>query len=298
VASSGGEATLTSPAVYVHESLDLNLEQIYVTVTRRGKPVSGLGPKDFRLKDDGVPQTLVTAAAGETPFTAVVLMDSSISMKGRRLRRALEGVQAFLEGMEDLDEARVAVFSHELLYSTPFSQDASVLDLPILDLPAGGGTAVYDHLYWALRVLEPRFGRPVVILLSDGEDVHSILDMTEVREEVRRSQAILYWLRIEDPFLRDVDLHGSFRDVEANRRQTRALERSVRESGGRVQPVSSGDAIHRALQEVLAELRAEYALGYYPELPGDSGADGRWHTLEVEVRGAKVSSREGYFAFP
>ena len=290
---------LAAPAVaqegiYVEE-LDLRLEQVYVTVTRRGEPVPGLGPEDFQLKDDGVAQSLVTAASGDLPFTAVVLMDSSVSMEGRQLRDAVEGVRAFTSAMEENDEVRLAIFDHDLLYASPFVQDPAALAVPTETLSGTGGTAVFDHLYWALRVLELRFGRPVVILLSDGEDVHSILDMTEVREEVRRSQAMLYWLRLEEANADQLILYGSFREPRESDRQLHALEKAVRESGGRVLPVRGSRAIHGALQEVLAELRAQYALGYYPDPPG---GDGRWHRLEVKARGARVRVRDGYFAFP
>ncbi len=71
------------------------------------------------------------------------------------------------------------------------------------------------------------------------------------------------------------------------------LERLVRRSGGRVVRIATVHDVAGSFQEVLRELREQYALGYYPD---SRRRDGTWREVEVTVRhpGARVRAREGY----
>ncbi len=172
VRGAGGEvvarASAHYPTVIVHDQVDLGLRQLYVMVKgRKGERVLGLERDDFTVRDDGQPQTLVTFEAGDIPFTAVLLLDGSGSMRGGRLEIALAGARSFALGMREHDEARVVVYSDRVLEATPWHgpEPAALRDVAV---EARGGSAVLDHLYLGLRMLEQRQGRRVVVLLSDG----------------------------------------------------------------------------------------------------------------------------------
>lgn len=292
-------ATLTSPAVQVDERVDLELQQLYAVVTnRRGERALGLKAADFAITDDGVRQRLITVAGGEIPLTATLLLDASGSMLGDGLAVALRGAQAFLDGMADLDEARVMVASDRLRFITPFSDDAEALRRTVALADAGGGTAVFDHLAIALLGLEARQGRRVVILLSDGLDMHSVLGHDELATIARSSQAVIYWVRLLSPalqrrmWLRPVPV-SAWRDVQAIRALPGQLEKIVARSGGRVVAVNELTDTEGAFRDILQELREQYALGYYPDPRRN---DGRWRPVRVETRrgSLKVRTRDGY----
>lgn len=281
-------AERSTPAVRVDEEVDLRLQQLYVTVTDRGgQRVPGLARDDFRVFDDGERQRLVTFEGGDVPFTAVLLLDGSQSMIGQPFAAARAGARAFLSRMGPLDEAALSIFSGRVLEATPFTGDPRVHFGALDRASTRGGSAIHDHLYLALRRLEERQGRRVMILLSDGRDVHSILDMEAVRGALRRAQVQLYWVRRGDG---RGGIH-SWRPPAESRRQYRLLERTVTESGGRTLTVGD-EGVEEAFREILRELREQYVLGYYPEakVPG-----GCWHRLRVTVRGGfEVRTAEGY----
>ena len=299
----------------IHDSVDLGLRQIYATVTDlRGRRVPDLDKSAFQLKDDGESREVITLGAGELPFTAVVLVDSSLSMEGPALDAAWDGLRSFLGGMRPLDEARVLLFADVLQWSSPFSQDPAALEAEPRSFGELGGTSVLDHLYLGVRQLETRHGRPVVILLSDGVDVHSVLEADQVESAFHRSPAALYWVRLHgdgsEPtrdrapqpseerweFLqrsRNRLWLTSFRPARDTSLIQRTLTRIVEESGGRTLDVVHRREIAPALEEILRELREQYALGYYPEVATDKA----WRELSIQVpgRGFKVRYRRGYF---
>lgn len=292
----GEEVTrrIVTRPVEVGYEIDLGLQQLYVTVTRDGSRVLDLERGMFEVTDDGAPQEIITFERGDVPLTAVLLVDASASMRGRELKAALSGASAFARDMRELDEAKLIAFSDRTLAETPFSSSASEITAAIDATVALGGTAINDHLYMALKELDRRQGRRVVILLSDGVDVESILRMDDVLWKAGRTQALVYWIRPGSQDDTENGVYSSWRDSAAHRREIAALQRLVEQSGGRVLSIASVEEAAAGFREVLAELREQYVLGYYPTRDLDDGA---WHEVRVKAGapGVRVRARGGYF---
>jgi VWFA-related protein len=290
-----GSAGLRTLPLQIDDEIEVGLQQMYVVVDRGGQRANDLAREDFTILDDGVPHEIVTFERGEIPFTAVLLVDSSTSMAGSRLRTAVDGAKTFVAGMKRLDEAKMILFSDRVLLETPFTSVPSILTLGLAGVQAQGGTALNDALYLGLKRLEGRQGRKVVILVSDGVDIESVLTMAQVQAIARQSQAVLYWLRLRrmDEALPLTELFSAWRDGEGHRRELELLRSAVLESGGRIETLDSLEQIQAGLQTLLAELREQYVLGYYPSAHKGRGA---WHDLELKVRGdgLQVRTQEGY----
>lgn len=292
-------AVMVTSALQVDEVVEVELQQLYVTVTEGGRRLLDLDRGDFRISDDGKRQEIVTFERGDVPITASLILDSSLSMeKGERLGAALQGAEVFLTDMHSLDRAMVMLFSDRVLRTTEFSEDSQALIAALEDVEAVGGTAIHDHLFLALSHLEMEQGRRVVVLFSDGEDVHSVLSMRDVIQKARSSQALIYWIFLREPGQDDEvrKYTTSWRDAEANLEEAKMLRRAIRESGGRIQVVEDPAELDEAFAGILAELREQYVLGYYPS---DDHGDGKWHDVKVRVdrSGAAVRAREGYIDY-
>lgn len=282
--------------IHVDEVINVELQQLYVTVSRGtggAAPVLDLTAADFEILDDGEPQTVSTFARGDLALSAVLLLDGSTSMEGDRLRTAADGARAFISRVLPQDEISVMLFSDELLMRTPFSNDAATLLAPVSGVKARGGSAINDHLYVALKELEGRLGRKVVVLLSDGVDVESTLGVEDVRWAARRSQALIYWIRLQDTTRGRIERSSSWRDRKGHDEQLGLLEKAVAESGGRVEVIPDVGQVGAALQRILRELREQYVLGFQPTKDRN---DGSWHKLEVRIRDGKgrARTRDGY----
>lgn len=292
------EALRSTANIVIDDTVDIELRELYVNVMSGGRPLVGLERKDFRILDGGVEQELSTFEHGEVPVTSVLMLDCSASMDGERFAAALSGARTFLSRMESLDEAKLLLFSDRLLGSTPFTADQTLFDRALKAVEPVGGTAINDYLYASLKALDGRRGRRVVVLFTDGSDLHSLLTMREVLWKAQRSQAVLYWI-----FLRDAHQKGTpqfntaWRDYKANGEQVELLRKAVRQSGGHVAELDSPDQLEGAFTEIISELRQQYILGYYPHQRANR--DGSWREVEVKVRklGARVRTRQGYIDY-
>ena len=301
----GGYSTdsVTTEAVPIAHDYEVELQQLYVTVTKDASRVLDLNEDDFEVQDNDEVQEITTFASGDLPFTAALLIDASASMAGERLERATAGAAAFVRGMQALDYAKVLVYSHQLLNTTPFTNSRDLLTTALSGAEASGGTSLHDHLYMALKLLQGRQGRRVLVLLSDGVDSHSVLTMEQVYQQAMRSPVVIYWIRLtrqagggaapDDP---GVQMWSAWRDSTEFRDQFSLLQKTVGDSGGRIIEVNEIHEVDQVFVQVLQELREQYVLGYYPSNRKD---DGTWHRVRVRVnrRGVEVRTHSGYIDF-
>ena len=254
------------------------VDQVYVDVfvSRRGAPVTGLRAEDFELRDDGVAQQVNLVERGMARFGAVLVLDTSESVRGAKLDSLRAAARDFAAGLQEDDEAALVTFSHAVQL---VSRDKTALAGALDRLSARSSTSLYDAIYAGAR-LPLAAPRRLLVVFTDGDDNTSWLGAEEVERVLRTSGLLLYAVRVED---RTAD--GSSRDL---------MRRLAGVTGGRLLEVATHDRLRRAFAEVMEELRSGYVLGYTPTGVAPTGE----HRLEVRVRrpGLTVRARSGYRA--
>ena len=288
--------------IRIDETVDLELTELYVTPKRLGRKNLKLRASDLDVFDEGRKQEIVTFEQGDVPFTATLLIDASGSMFGPRMASALAGAQAFIQDMAPFDRARLVIAADRLRGVSSFvsADDAGLHDLTerLHRTSVGGGTALFDFLFLSIDALQPEHGRKVVIVLSDGFDMMSVVPMESVREAIRRSQIQLYWVRLREgkTKTKEKDLlpATNWRPIGESQKQLSMLERTVRESGGDVVDITSTEQVAGAFAQILQDLRNQIAIGYYADT---SRGDGRWRKVDVKARkpGVRLRHVNGYF---
>ena len=118
----------------------------------------------------------------------------------------------------------------------------------------------------------------------------SEVSFERLRKAARRFGALIY------PILLNAAEPGS-NTTGWSRRARERMEELSAATGGRLFPARSLQQLEPVYAQVESELRAVYALAYYPQ---DQKLDGAWHSVDIQVRrpGARVRSRQGYIASP
>lgn len=270
---------------------EAGVETVYVDafVTRGETAGPRLTADRFELLDDGRRQSLRLVDQQAIGVRAVLVLDLSGSMEGRKLEGLRAACRAFVDELGPRDEAAVLAVRERLELLVPPTSDRARLRAVLSQLGAGGATALNDALYAALR-LESGGRRPLVVVFSDGRDNLSWLRREDVQRAVETSPALLYGIGLGRPLLAPAD-QGGFGEAELPDGM-RFLERLAGSTGGRFWLEGRPEALREAFLRVLGETRERYLLAYEPPGPARPG----YHELKVRLRGVKgqVRARPGY----
>lgn len=288
--SAGALSQSPAPPVF---SGGVEIVKVVVSVQdSKGRPVPDLRREDFLVSEAGRPQAIeVFVRAADDPddtrlgIDLALLLDVSDSMADNvKLSRA--AAVRFLDAVPRARSLLVVLFHHEVRGFRYRPGDREAALALFAETPAAGGTALHDAVGAALSHLEKAPGRQVVVLLSDGESHGGRMTSRQLMSRLHASQAIVYPIAFSDGFIR-----GSRRALGAASR----LEWIADASGGRVFRPEDSQALPRIYDRILAELGAQYVLGFVSD---DPRRDDRYRTLRVEVkqRGLRVRHRPGYVA--
>ena len=193
-----------------------------------------------------------------------------------------------------------------------------------------GGTAMYDAVADAVPLAKSgRHRKKALLIISDGNDTNSETTVPEVKRQIRESEVMVYAIGIDSqsetatwgqgapraprqppprfpfpfpmpggggrPPVTTPRTPGARRGMD-DRVNAFALRELTDDSGGRTEIVRYPRDLDPATENIADELSKQYSLGY----PATGKADGRWHSIVVEVRGSayRVRARRGYVATP
>ena len=276
---------------------EVRLVELDVAVTRDGRPVKGLSAADFDVRDAGAPRTVELVARARSRVHAILLLDTSESVAGDKIRQLVTAARAFVEGLPPDDAVTLLAFSYRVRLLGEIGRPPAQAAAALGRLSAGGTTAIFDAVAAATVLADTRRGRPVVLVFSDGDDRLSWLRERDAIETARQADVVVHAVgftppvtRRRDPFLRlpneRLELAGS----------PGFLSRLAEATGGRLWFADAPEGLSAAFLSVLEELRERYLLRFEPA----GGPAGGWHPVEVRVRGKDlaVRCRPGYQAEP
>ncbi|HUO16774.1 MAG TPA: VWA domain-containing protein [Verrucomicrobiae bacterium] len=263
---------------------------VFTVTDKHGRRITNLKQGDFTIADDNKPPAQINSFRAEAnlPLQVGLLIDASSSVRDR-FKFEQEAAIEFLNQTIRLhyDKAFVIGFDVTPEVTQDFTDNTDLLARGVHELRPGGGTALYDALYYACRdklMKEPsvRNVRRAIVLLSDGEDNQSHVTMGEAIEMAQRAEAIVYTI--------STNVSG------VKSKYDKILERISDATGGRsFAPFQISDVVN-AFADIQEELRSQYAIAYRP---ADFKHDGHYRTIEIAAKDAKnlrVRSRRGYFA--
>jgi Ca-activated chloride channel family protein len=267
----------------------VNEVRVVFTVTdRHGHYIKDLKRDNFRVIDDQKPAELRSfRSETDLPLQVGLLVDASNSVRDR-FKFEQDAAVEFLNSIirPKYDRAFVVGFDATPEVTQDFTDNTEHLSTGVRMLRAGGGTAMYDALYFACRdkLLKQEQTGPVrraIILLSDGDDNLSHVTREEAIEMAARAEVIVYTI--------STNISG----MKGN--GDKVLERIADATGGRAFFPFQMREMSDAFQSIQEELRSQYAVAYKPT---NFTADGRYRTIQIlaQDKGLKVRTRKGYYA--
>jgi VWFA-related protein len=312
VFSDGSEAytSLRTSRLRVDQIEEVAAVSVYaVAKDPRETYVTDLRVEEVRLEENGRPQKIQQFSSERRPLRIALVLDTSLSMKGRKLKAAREAALEFLGLLAPGDEGVVIGFSDRVGVLQELTGDAAELARAVRATEASGGTALYDAIWEASNLLNAFDGRRVLVLLSDGKDEGSsglepgsLHTSGEAVERALRNEVIVFAIGLGEALAEDAarlekDPQASVEMLDFDgRRPLASILREVSDTtGGRAIFTDAPGKLRRAFEEVSADLRHQYALAYVSD---DHARDGKWREIRLVVTrpGVTMANRKGYYA--
>jgi len=298
---------------------DTALVMVPVSVLdRNGRYVPLLRKEQFRLAENGVDQKIAYFATTDSPFSVVLLIDTSGSTQ-MRLDDIQDAAIKFVEKLKPTDSVMVMSFDDRIQVQCKATTDRDVIEKAIRRTRTGGGTRLYDAVDDILRKqLQTITGRKAVVLFTDGVDTtshrasyESTLRLAEESDAPiysvdydtsgmggimgpgtgGRRGGVIFGIPFPTPGIPGSTIPGS--SPGDYRRAVAYLHALSNQTGGRFYSGDSMFGIAQAFTWIAEELGRQYSLGYYPSTQGKEG-ERRQIKVRVTESDMVVKARDSY----
>jgi len=305
-------------------SIQVNVPLVEVPVsvtTKDGQFISSLKKENFRVYEDGVPQTVSNFNVSEAPITAVLLVEFAY-IHYQFTIETLQASYSFVQSLKPEDWIAVTSYDMKPDILVDFTQDKRAVlgALNSLRIPGFSETNVFDALYDTLDRMDRIEGHKYVILIGSGYDSFSRIKLNQIYQKVKSTKDVTIftvstgWTLREYCDLRNCVDRTRGMGIPVTQIDYLQADNQLRTfshmTGGRFyQPRFQGEYAG-IFKEIAGDIRNQYSLAYHPTNPK---LDGTYRKLKVEVVAADggplqvhdqkgknvkydINAREGYTA--
>jgi Ca-activated chloride channel homolog len=271
----------------------------FSVLDRNNRPVGDLKTEDIKLYENGKTAQLISLQrTGSRSLNFALLLDLSGSMQPY-IETARAAANRFFDRAlkPNKDRAAVIAFQQEIVVAQPLTMEKTALKQALerkyLALPSAGalgqaidinskrlsGTALYGAIYVAVdEVLQRADGRRVIVLISDGYDSESGIELRDALDYAWRREVTIYAIGLGE-------VSGLNKEV---------LERLCEATGGRVFYPKTTQEMDTIFSQIDQDLREQYVLSFYP----NPQAEDTFRTIKIEIPSRPsltINHRFGYY---
>jgi Ca-activated chloride channel homolog len=262
---------------------------LYTVTDRKGRFVTNLTKDDFEVIDSKKGQSILEFnAESDLPLRLGILIDTSNSIR-ERFKFEQDAAIEFLNNTihANQDRAMLVSFDTKAELVSDLISDTEKLATAIRNLRPGGGTSLYDAIFFACRDKlsqdQPKHKfRRAIVIVSDGDDNQSQYTRDQALEMAQKADVVLYAISTN---ISKIESDGD-----------KVLKYFAAETGGKAFFPFKVEDLEQSFENIANELRHQYNIAYRPE---PLKTDGLFHAVELRVKSRKdlvVHVRKGYYA--
>jgi VWFA-related protein len=315
-------------------SVAVNFVQVPVTVKdSSGHLVPGLGPKDFAILEDGVPQTLKFFTSDPFPLTAAVVVNTSLP--GDTMKKVNDTLPALIAAFSQFDEVALYRYGNTVQQVSGFGGAENVTTAtlnkvkragrsggpPVIGGPMQTGPSINGHagvpgqttnqeapppiqesyvlndaILRAAQDLSrrPKDRRRIIFVVSDGREIGSTAHYEEVRKVLLSNNIAVFALGVDTAAIPIYDKLDRIRLPGFG--YGNILPKYVSDTAGQMFAKFDRQSIEQAYGELTDIARNQYTLGYTTRATPSSA----YRTIEVKVHRPNlvVIAKQGYYPLP
>jgi Ca-activated chloride channel homolog len=287
-AAQAAQNPLSPPEGGIIRSDVTRVNMLFAVTDKKGRFITNLTQDDFQVFENKKPQKILEfMSESDLPLRLAILIDTSNSIRDR-FKFQQEAATNFINSVvRKQDKAMIVSFDTAAELVADLTGDTQVLENAVRSLRPGGGTALYDAIYFACKEKlsrdQPMYKyRRAIVILSDGDDNESRYSRDQALEMAQRADTVLYTISTN---ITHIETDGD-----------KVMRYFASETGGAsFFPFQASD-LNQSFENIANELRHQYNLFYRPEPLKN---DGLYHHVQIKVKDRRdlvIRARKGYYA--
>jgi VWFA-related protein len=276
-----------NPAGLEDFSLRVNVPLVTVDVsvlTKDGQFIPGLKKGNFRIIEDGVPQTVSNFNVTEAPITAVLLVEFA-NTNYAFINDMLNGAYSFMGALKPEDWVAVVSYDMKTRTEVDFTQDKRQIAgaLNSLRIPGFSETNLFDALYDTLDRIDGIEGRKYVILISSGVDTFSKLTYDKILNKIKNTQNVTIYAVGTGRAVREYyDARGAMGSIQRldYLQADNQMSTFAKMTGGMSFFPRFQAEFPEIFRDIAQTIRNQYTVAYHPS---NSKQDGSYRKLKIEL---------------
>jgi len=285
-----------------------------IATTQHGDVIPGLKKENFRILEDGQPQTITNFGPTDAPITMVLLVENSARANGWFSSQAKYWADALFPNLNQKDWIALETFDMKTRIEADFTQNKDEVRQTLYRIyfPGFSESNVFDALLETVDRLKDVKGKKSVLLLATGVDTFSKHTLDQTLKQLRGTDVTIFIVGVDKPITNYYELHnrlGSMTRMDYLQAENQMKTIAGMTGGFSWFPQFDGE-LPGIMREVAEFLRHQYSITY---TPSNTTADGKYRKVKVELvapdggpltvtdqKGKKlkwvVYAREGYTA--
>jgi VWFA-related protein len=255
-----------------------------VATTADGGLITGLKKENFRILEDGVPQTITSFGAGDAPITMVVLLEWSNVANGWFAYQARYWADALFPNLNQKDWVALVTFDMNHRLEVDFTQNKDEVRAAIYHLmfPGFSESNFYDALLDTVDRLKDVKGKKSVLVLASGIDTFSKHNLDQTLKQLRQTDVTIFAVGVGKTLENRMELHqrlSSSREMTFLQAENQ-LKTVAQMTGGMAWFPQFDGEIPTDMRAVADFLRHQYSITYTPT---NHSTDGKYRKVKVEL---------------
>jgi VWFA-related protein len=287
----------------------VNLD-VSVILDKNHQFVPGLKAANFLVLEDGVEQKVDTVRIGQTPITAVMLLEFAANSWDviNEMRTASVG---FFRSLRPDDYVAVMTYDLQTHILSDFTNNKDVIaeSLNSLTLPGFSDTDMFDALYETLDRTSRIDGRKYILLIGTGRDTFSKITLDKILAKIKATPNVTIFTIGTGALANEMSVGGGMREMNYLQAQNQLKTFAEMTGGLSFSPLFQGE-LPNDFAAINNSIRNQYLLTYRPTNPANDGSyrkvkvilvDNEGHPLQMQDEKGKplkysVIARDGYKA--
>jgi VWFA-related protein len=255
-----------------------------VAATQNGDIIPGLKKENFRVLEDGQPQTITNFGPTDAPITMVVLMEFSARFYGWFGYQAKYWASALFPNLNQKDWVALVTFDMKPRTEVDFTQNKQEVEAAIYHLyfPGFSESNLFDALLDTNERLKDVKGKKSILVLASGVDTFSKHTLDQTMKQLRGTDTTIFVVGLDKPLSNYLELHRALGTI--NRMDFLQAENQLKTfaqmTGGFAWFPQFDGELPGIMREVAAFLRHQYSISY---TPSNQNQDGKFRKIKVEL---------------